>query len=331
MASLPHAGSQSPTLPLHTYRDEVYAFDVQLGTPPQILRLAIDVMGVGTVVAGNSCESCLNTQKSVYDENVSSTALYNGGRHGHDDGSVDVGIEDVMKTLDLASNAFTFHEIISAPPTSCFIHQPFDGVIGLQSKALSPNIFGLHMNRICANADDFADGAGSITHGGFAWTACEGGLWTNVPLENFEGSSLLSIKLDSLYDAHVKRAPFQGPWRATFTTTSPDLILPAKLFADLNEHWGAQAMGGLWTIDCNTQHSITLDYKCMPLTPDNLTIGCNVLGPMALQQFIYRVGNICVLRIRPRDEDDTYPDYWTLGVAFLRQFCVGFNFEGARG
>ncbi|KAH7717279.1 Vacuolar aspartic protease [Aphelenchoides avenae] len=313
--------------PLYSYRDEAYAIDVKLGTPAQTLRLSVDLMRPGITVAGASCKNCAGANKRTYDGKKSSSSGCNTREYFIGNATA-IECLDVIEALDISSNNYSFLQVISAGPNSCFARQPFHGVVGLPDTVSTPNIFGVYMERTCSPNGDYTINAGTLTHGGLDSSAC-GVPTPPQPLENYNGSRLLSMKLDSVQTTTSHRrlnAEFGGPWRATFTTTSSEVLVPMKLFHDLNLYWNATLKDGKWTIDCDTRRSIYFSYNCTPMHQPG-ALSCFYLGPIALQQFMYRVGDTCVLRIRPRDANDPLKDYVTFGIPLFRSVCMLFDFE----
>ncbi|KAH7694659.1 hypothetical protein AAVH_38290, partial [Aphelenchoides avenae] len=41
-----------------------------------------------------------------------------------------------------------------------------------------------------------------------------------------------------------------------------------------------------------------------------------------IQHFIDRVGDKCLLRIRPKTKDDANPSFWAIGLPLFRKYCA---------
>ncbi|KAH7717971.1 cathepsin D [Aphelenchoides avenae] len=164
------------TVPLYTYRDEAYAADVLVGTPPQKVRLAFRSSSEDTVVAAKLCSACCKHE--LFDSTTSSTYQATGETWKSHHQRLIYYSSDVLQAFGETKKNFSFFLTVFSNGTDDFADQPFDGHFNsllLLDKKGFPKHFTFYAKRTCANGvtDPTKTTAGVITVGGKDETNCD--------------------------------------------------------------------------------------------------------------------------------------------------------------
>ncbi|KAH7718064.1 lysosomal aspartic protease-like protein [Aphelenchoides avenae] len=281
---------------------------MDLGTPPQKLRLMLSSGDATVQVVDVRCKECCHKRR--YDAALSSSA-------GKCTSDRDVkACVDKMEVFGTTTNEFTFIDWMDIGEYSPFAKQAFDGYATLRSKNfVSSRVFGFYMTRTCAKNGDFTTAeneAGTITLGGVDSTHCGN---PNPYLSLNLSNARLTTPLDS---ASVGSASLSDAWRAEFDPSSSEILVPKDIFDALNKAIGAYMQNyGTWLVDCTAGSGLNIELKFSGQTQS-----------IPFSQVVYQTGNRCVMRLRPRT--DGYTDLWSIGLPLMRQYCMLFDFETNR-
>ncbi|KAJ3379091.1 Vacuolar protease A [Lobulomyces angularis] len=124
------------TISLSNFQDVLYTTLVEIGTPPQKIRVVLDTGSSDLWVTSFRCKDCVSA--SSYDSEQSSTFVANGTTFsvfygtGNCSGVVS---EDVLKLGNFNIGMLEFGETTEESPE--FARAPIDGILGLGFKAVS--------------------------------------------------------------------------------------------------------------------------------------------------------------------------------------------------
>ncbi|KAH7701191.1 aspartic protease, partial [Aphelenchoides avenae] len=314
------------SVPLRSYRDQLYAVPVDLGTPAQRLYLAVDAFGESILVPGPKCVECC--RKDRFDPSKSNTCVY-GSRNAFYYADPDIMVDKCSDKLTFDANVTlnnaSLYVVLSTPPSNFFALGPSDGVLGLgvihwdnaYHTAMMMPYVGIFLKATCTQ--DHEDNAGTLTIEEKDTENCDS---TEIPVKLTEESSNKPVSA-ILHRLKIGEDPeVTGPWRATFTTASPDVVVPEALFERLNDKYRNATKdkdSGVWQIACS--------YKGQDEVHLMFEGETNPTFSFKLQHFIDQIGEKCVLRIRPKAREDANPDYWSMGLPFFRKYCANFYLD----
>ncbi|KAH7711638.1 hypothetical protein AAVH_21029 [Aphelenchoides avenae] len=214
----------SAQVALRSYGDETYALKVGIGKDAkgnsnQEFYLSVDAFGSETRVAGVDCWQCC--EKRRYDASLSNTNKNSCKAHSPDgaDGTKTDDCTDSFQSAIANFPSLPFTEVTSSPIGSSFVASPSDGVAGL-----SGAVYGYYFTRTCSN--DGANG-GTINLNALDNANCGAASATVTLTQDANkvlSTALTQFKIDA--DTAVPSPTGTGQWLATFSTTSPYVVVP---------------------------------------------------------------------------------------------------------
>jgi hypothetical protein len=300
---------------LYTYRDEAYAIDVGVGTPPQMVQLAFRSSSEDTVVAGSECSACCH--HNTFDQTKSSTYVRTGKKwRNHHQEHIYYSLDN-MQAFGVTKTNQSFFLTVFSNGTNDFPAQPFDGHFNagflLNSDGSSP-LFTLYAKRTCAT--NHSANAGWITMNAVNTVNCAP---ATVEIPSNFGNNRYTVQLES-YKFGSKTASTM--WNAVLSAKSPEIIVPEDVFKAFNSTLHPTLnKDGQYEVPCNAN-------------PGDLSLTFIGSTPLIVpwHQLVRQVGNVCTMLVIPRKagHSATDPTEWSLGLPFLRQYCQIFGAGGSR-
>ncbi|KAI7862511.1 rhizopuspepsin 2 precursor [Spinellus fusiger] len=260
-------------LPVIDFSNDVeYYGTVQVGTPPQNLKLNFDTGSADLWFASTLCNSCGNShnkfnpsKSSTYKSGTGTWGITYGdhssasGVVGHDTITLG-GIKIYNQGVELAkveSSTFTtdavdgllglaFDSIITAKG----VKTPVDNMIA-QGTVSNP-VFGVYLGK------QSRGGGGEYYFGGYNLAHIAGPL-TTVPIDN--GDGFWKIKVSNVKGGVSNSVQSFGPTDAILDTGTTLLLLTNDMAAAVAKNYNAQDNGdGSYTIDCDTSNYSPLSF-----------------------------------------------------------------------
>ncbi|KAF7720809.1 hypothetical protein EC973_006009 [Apophysomyces ossiformis] len=265
-----HAFSGTGVVPMtdHLY-DVMYYGEVQIGTPPQTLKLDFDTGSSDLWIASSICTNC-SPKQTKFDPNKSSTYKKDGRawQIGYGDGSKASGILGT-DTVNLGGLAIKDQTIELARQISGnFEDGSIDGLLGLgfdsitsvrgvktpvdnliSQRLISKPIFGVYLGK------QSEGGGGEYVFGGYN-EAHIGGPLTTVKVDNSQGWYSVNVESTKIGGRQVG-----GSFSGILDTGTTLLLLTDSYAKKIAAAYGARDnYDGTFTIDCDTSKLPPLEF-----------------------------------------------------------------------
>ncbi|ORX50169.1 rhizopuspepsin II [Hesseltinella vesiculosa] len=288
------ATSGSGTVPMTDVSGDVeYYAEVQIGTPPQTLKLDFDTGSSDLWFASTLCSGCSSTQ-TKYDPTKSSTYQKEGKSWSisYGDGSSASGITG-LDTVNLGGLAITNQRIeLAQQESASFGQDPVDGLLGLgfdtistvagtktpvdsliAQNLISKPVFGVFLGHTSTG------GGGEYVFGGYDASKVSGS-FTTVKVDSSQG--WYGFTVDSAAGAGTTKT---GSFSAIADTGTSLMLLPNSIASTIAKSYRAtDNRDGTYTINCDPT-------KLAPLT---LTIGGTKFTIPAADLIYYKQGTQCI-------------------------------------
>ncbi|ORX49171.1 rhizopuspepsinogen precursor [Hesseltinella vesiculosa] len=265
-------GSGSGTVPMTDVDGDVeYYAEVQVGTPPQTLKLDFDTGSSDLWFASTLCTGCTGSNHTAYDPTKSSTYQKEGQTWSisYGDGSSASGITG-LDTVNLGGLAITNQRIELAQQESAqFSQDPVDGLLGLgfdtistvsgtqtpvdsmiAQNLISKPIFGVFLGH------QSNGGGGEYIFGGYDTAKVSGDL-TTVKVDSSQG--WYGFTVDSATGAGNATT---GSFSAIADTGTSLMLFPDSIASAIGQSYNAtDNKDGTYTISCDASTLSDLTFS----------------------------------------------------------------------